>query len=501
MKTSPATLSAALAFVGSVSAFWRMPCRFQTGIGRIDPIVDPGAVSAHVHTITGSSGFSPTADFESLTADGTCTACSVTQDHSAYWTPPLYFQYSNGTTVMVPQVGGMLAYYLYYLDNVKAFPEGFQMLAGYKSRRNFTGPDIDEPLSSWKADATDNQYFLQQRALGFNCLNGDLNAPEPSLYRHELPSKEYMDEHCTWGLRLELAFPSCGNGDLDSADHQSHMAYPSLVKQGNCPDGYDVHYPFLFYETIFATNAFAGGDGEFVLSYGDPVGTGYHGDFIMGWESEEFLQTALDTCQDPSGDIENCPLFDIDEDAASKCKFDMPSNLKNDDPIGPCEGLPVDVPIQYGPEEATNYPVAGQNSKPTTGLEPTAAPSTFSHATVTYSPADPESTKSAQGGIIVAKYSSGADAAIVAEATTSPAAPYAAEGASSWGPSPAQVTPVPAAPDKDGDCIATSWITRGNTVIEVFVTEVDVTVTATETAPADAHWKRHLHRHRHHANF
>ena len=56
------------------------------------------------------AGFSPTADFESLTADGTCTACSVTQDHSAYWTPPLYFQYSNGTTVMVPQVGGMLAY-------------------------------------------------------------------------------------------------------------------------------------------------------------------------------------------------------------------------------------------------------------------------------------------------------------------------------------------------------------------------------------------------------
>jgi hypothetical protein len=28
---------------------------------------------------------------------------------SAYWTPTLNFIYSNGTTVMVPQVGGMLA--------------------------------------------------------------------------------------------------------------------------------------------------------------------------------------------------------------------------------------------------------------------------------------------------------------------------------------------------------------------------------------------------------
>lgn len=74
-----------------------------------------------------------------------------------------------------------------------------------------------------------------------------------------------MDARCTDGLRLELAFPSCGNGELDSKDHKSHVAYPSLVKEGNCPKGYDVHYPFIFFETIYATNAFAGERGEFVL--------------------------------------------------------------------------------------------------------------------------------------------------------------------------------------------------------------------------------------------
>ena len=56
MKTSLAALSAALAFAGNAAAFWRMPCRSQTGIGRLDPIVDYGQISAHVHTITGSSG-------------------------------------------------------------------------------------------------------------------------------------------------------------------------------------------------------------------------------------------------------------------------------------------------------------------------------------------------------------------------------------------------------------------------------------------------------------
>lgn len=47
--------------------------------------------------------------FEMLNATDSCTSCGVIEDHSAYWTPGLYFQYDNGTTVMVDQIGGMLA--------------------------------------------------------------------------------------------------------------------------------------------------------------------------------------------------------------------------------------------------------------------------------------------------------------------------------------------------------------------------------------------------------
>lgn len=56
MRTSQAIFSAALAFAGNAVAFWRMPCKFQTGIARIDPLVDPNEVSAHAHTITGGGG-------------------------------------------------------------------------------------------------------------------------------------------------------------------------------------------------------------------------------------------------------------------------------------------------------------------------------------------------------------------------------------------------------------------------------------------------------------
>lgn len=52
--------------------------------------------------------FGVSSTYETLNASS-CTSCEVTQDKSAYWTPALYFQHANGTTVMVEQVGGMLA--------------------------------------------------------------------------------------------------------------------------------------------------------------------------------------------------------------------------------------------------------------------------------------------------------------------------------------------------------------------------------------------------------
>jgi hypothetical protein len=49
--------------VGSVNAFWRMPCRSRSGLARVDPLVSFGTTSEHAHVIHGSSGmftFSPT---------------------------------------------------------------------------------------------------------------------------------------------------------------------------------------------------------------------------------------------------------------------------------------------------------------------------------------------------------------------------------------------------------------------------------------------------------
>lgn len=42
--------------VGVPRSFWRLPCRGQSGIGRLDPIMSPGKISSHVHVIYGSNG-------------------------------------------------------------------------------------------------------------------------------------------------------------------------------------------------------------------------------------------------------------------------------------------------------------------------------------------------------------------------------------------------------------------------------------------------------------
>lgn len=36
------------------NAFWRLPCRGQLGVARLDPLMDPGEVASHVHTIHGA---------------------------------------------------------------------------------------------------------------------------------------------------------------------------------------------------------------------------------------------------------------------------------------------------------------------------------------------------------------------------------------------------------------------------------------------------------------
>lgn len=149
------------------------------------------------------------------------------------------------------------------------------MVSGNNNRRSYTLGDPsqpDPPKSQWASLGQTTQDALAQRAVGFNCLNY-AKTPEATLYRHMLPDKSFLDEHCKNGLRFELMFGSCWNGqDLDSPNHRDHVAFPDLVMNGNCPDTHPIRLPSMLFEVIWNTAAFQGRDGRFVLSNGDVTG-------------------------------------------------------------------------------------------------------------------------------------------------------------------------------------------------------------------------------------
>jgi hypothetical protein len=272
-----------------------------------------------------------------------------------------------------------------FQDPITAFPQNFRMIAGNPMKRAFLGPNPDPPMSNWNA-SDKTQPALMEKALGFNCLNYSAQ-PEGARQYHYLRDKSFLDAQCADGIRAEVMFPSCWNGkDLDSEDHSSHVAYPNEIQNGECPDGYPVRLPTLFYETIYQTNLFAGMDGQFTFSNGDPTGYGYHGDFMCAWDAG-VLQSAIDSpaCnlpQQPSGNQDDCPIFDLQAaDAGTQCKMETPEILQNE-PINLIQQLPGNVQIQAGPGSATMGPVPGATA-------PAAKPAPTANATALFTPAVP----------------------------------------------------------------------------------------------------------------
>ncbi|KAL2266437.1 hypothetical protein VTJ83DRAFT_5789 [Remersonia thermophila] len=483
------TLSLAiLSSLGGAHAFWRMECRGRVGLARIDPLVDPGTLSHHVHSIHGSSGFGMSSTYEDL-VNADCTSCAVLEDKSVYWAPSLYFRHEDGRFEEVGQEGGMLAYYFLFADRkdeskgIKAFPNDFRMIAGDSSRRNYSVAGLDyrepdPPMAAWAALGQTTQEALRQRAIGFNCLNYGKGENEATLWRHYLPEKSFIDQNCKNGVRFEIAFPSCWNGrDTSSPDHKSHVAYPDQLIDGRCPEGFDVKLPGLMFETIWKTYDFAGLPGEFVISNGDPLGFGYHADFISGWDAN-FLQQAVNQCRDPSGSIYACPLFTIQSEAEQrKCKmperFSIASSEKVVGVIG--NSLPGGVAIHRGPEPA------GKAAAPAHQFVPVAIP-------------NPPEQNDIPGGVFQE---------VEATSVQAVEAPEVPE------PTPEVPAPTPEAPEPSDppvpeghELVRTDYVTEGRTLSKIVVIQTTETVlmtteTVTVTISPTANARRNTHGHHH----
>jgi len=150
---------------------------------RLDPIVQPGVASAHLHNIVGGNRFNATYDSGFLLSS-TCTTSPITVDKSAYWAPAMYFM--NQTTSPMRYTRIPSSFNIYYLPrgdpgNVTAFPEGFRMVAGDASRNTYNASLFGDQAISWVCLDFNNPAVNGQQTPGFpttNCPGVYLPCPE-----------------------------------------------------------------------------------------------------------------------------------------------------------------------------------------------------------------------------------------------------------------------------------------------------------------------------------
>lgn len=192
----------------------------------------------------------------------------------------------------------------------------------------------------------------------------------------------------------------------------------------------------------------------------------------------------MDQCRNPSGEIQDCPLFDIqDASITSNCKIKIPSELAGED-ASTVDTLPGNPAIISGPAPAAGATAGAGSSNPS----PLPSSSLAFANSQTFNPPS----------VAVPTLSFSAGSSLASSETYVPGAVFAVQSQSSPTVPAATsvITPPPAAPVNAEQIpvsyFSTDYFTSGLTVNEVLWVEDLVTVTV---PPAPAR-KRHLHKHR-----
>ncbi len=226
-----------------------------------DPMVNPGKPGAsHLHTFFGNKGTNAYSTATSLATIGKSTCHGGTANRSAYWVPTLLD--AQGQPV-VPAIA-IIYYKTGYTDippsSIQAMPAGLRMIAGDKNSSSA------QEHAHW--DCPDNVIFTGHPS----------SIPAASACGG-------VGKH----IQMTVVFPQCWDGkNLDSADHKSHMAYPTRDKNNKlvCPPSHPRAIPEISFNIRYkipSTGTTGWRLASDMYSTTKPGGFSGHGDWFDGW--------------------------------------------------------------------------------------------------------------------------------------------------------------------------------------------------------------------------
>lgn len=273
------------------TATWRTDCEFSH-MNFDDPVVFPGQPGrSHLHAYFGNTAINANTNLDNLPNTGRSTCAGGTANRSGYWIPAMLDM--RDRRPVKPE--GATIYYKSSYHGVKSteirqFPPGLRILAGNSTATSpQKRPNSNGLLTYWMC--------LQKSPFKLSSFSPTIRT---DCKRGEV-------------LRLRVTFPQCWDGkNLDSADHQSHMAYAQR-RFGGCPSSHPVALPEITINTDYEFGDPANlKRWRLVTDAADeskPAGLTLHGDWVNGWHQPTF-ERMLNGCFRPHQDCGHNTLND-----------------------------------------------------------------------------------------------------------------------------------------------------------------------------------------------
>jgi hypothetical protein len=243
-----------------------------------DPIVFPGQPGkAHLHAFFGNTGANASSTADSLRNSGNSTCRGGIANRSSYWVPAVIDKDGTPIKPEAAQIYYKTGYNGIAPSSVKTFPQGLRMIAGNSKAQT--------------KEQNDGGYWGCETYVG---------------HTGNIPTCVATDK-----IVMFVTFPQCWNGkDLDSADHKSHMAYPS---GGACPSTHPVAIPEISFNIYYTVPAGSSSKNWRLSSdmYDPSIPGGFsaHGDWFEGWD-REVADTFVTRCLQTSSDCHSHLLGD-----------------------------------------------------------------------------------------------------------------------------------------------------------------------------------------------